>query len=204
MVTGQFLDVGSNIITIDSLVPQGNDTEYNVQIQTLDAYGYTQATYVWVPGEDVGEEKNCWTDEDMESKVLVDFAPGQGLWVFADSTDQTLQSAGKVGTSDVSVQLRRGAIGVGNPFPVAIDLQDIVPVGDDTEYNVQIQTLDAYGYTLETYVWVPGEDVGEEESCWTDEDMEAKVTGITFLPGQGLWVFADNDSQYLRFPAPEL
>ena len=59
MVTGQFLDVGSNIITIDSLVPQGNDTEYNVQIQTLDAYGYTQATYVWVPGEDVGEEKTA-------------------------------------------------------------------------------------------------------------------------------------------------
>ena len=204
MVSAQFLNVGGENVSIDTLVPLGDDTEYNVQIQTLDAYGRTLDTYIWIPGDDVGEESNCWTDEDMESKASVSFAPGQGLWTFADSADQALQSAGKVGTSDVTVQLRSGAIGVGNPFPVSIGLQDIIPVGEDVEYNVQIQTLDAYGRTLETYIWVPGADIGEESNCWTDENMEEKISGISFAPGQGLWVFADNDSQYIRFPAPEL
>ena len=68
--------------------------------------------------------------------------------------------------------------------PIAINIQDLVLEGDeiDTEGAIYIQTLDAFGRTLETYSWIDwgGDDVG-----WMNDDFE-KVD-VTFQTGQGLW-----------------
>ena len=105
--------------------------------------------------------------------------------------------------SDVSVSLRPGAVGIGNPFPVAINIQDILPTGDDTSDNVYIQTLDAYGYTVDNYAWVNWAGDSGDQEAWINDDFEI-VTDVEFAPGQGLWVYGSSIEQALRFPAPEL
>lgn len=82
----------------------------------------------------------------------------------------------------------------------AMPLQSIVPTGADTSDNVYIQTLTAGGYTLDTYSW---NDWAADEPCWVDDSYE-KVEGVTFAPGQGLWVQGSSTEQAIVFPAPEL
>ena len=79
-------------------------------------------------------------------------------------------------------------------------LQSIIPTGADTSDNVYIQTLTAGGYTLDTYSW---NDWAADEPCWVDDNYE-KVEGVTFAPGQGLWVQGSSSAQAIVFPAPEL
>ena len=85
----------------------------------------------------------------------------------------------------------------------AMPLESIKPTGDDTSDNVSLQTLDAYGYTATSYQWINWAGEGADEEAWVDDEYTI-VTGVTFAPGQGLWVSGSSDSQYLRFPAPEL
>lgn len=197
MATAQFVNIASGDMPLESIRPTGDDVADNVAIQTLDAYGYTLSNYDW---NDWAADEPCWVDGDFNPVKGVTFAPGQGLWVFGSTASQGIQTAGKVGISDVLVQLKSGGTATGNPFPTTIALQDIVPMGDDVADNVAIQTLDAYGYTVANYDW---NDWAADKPCWVDGDFNP-VEGVEFTPGQGLWVFGSSESQYLRFPAPEL
>ena len=197
MLTPQFLGIGTGELDLQSLKAEGDDTSDNVFIQTLDAAGRTVASYGW---NDWAADEACWVDDDYEPVEGVTFLAGQGLWVQGLSAEQSLQSAGKVGTSDVVVALRNGCVGAGNPFPITINLQDIVAEGDDTSDNVFIQTLDAAGRTIASYGW---NDWATDTPCWVNDDYEP-VDGVTFSAGQGLWVQGTSDGQSIRFPAPEL
>ena len=204
MATAQFINVtGSSGMPITSFSPVGDDTYNHVEIQTLDNAGYTVDSYVWTNegGEDY--DKTGWVDSDNNIVTNVTFSPGQGLWVFGSSASQGLQTAGKVGTLDIAVSLRSGATPTGNPFPVSVNIADILPQGDDTYNHVEIQTLDNAGYTVDSYVWTNegGEDY--DQTGWVDSDNNI-VTTVSFAPGQGLWVYGSSSSQSLLFPAPEL
>ena len=209
MVTAQFLGLNNPSNDIQQLLPQGDDTIDNVQVQLLDEYGRMTVQYNWKDGGDLDEPVSgyCWANEDNEYKVEdVMFGPGQGLWVFGSATEQALQSSGEVNKKDVSVKLRNGGSGFGNPFPVKVDIQDILPTGPDTIDNVQIQILDEYGRMTVQYNWKDGGDLDEPVAgyCWANEDNEYKVSGVDIDPGQGLWVFGSSTDQFLTFPAPEL
>ena len=199
MVAPKFLPINGETIALETLVPTGNSVSDNVSVQTLDEYGYTVGNYMWV---DWAAATPCWIDADtLEPVSNISFAPGQGLWVFGSASDQGLQSVGKVGINDVVVQLRSGGTGTGNPFPVSVTLDDILPEGTELSDNVSIQTLDEYGYTQSNYMWV---DWAAANPCWIDADTLEPVSGVTFVAGQGLWVFGSSDAQSIRFPAPEL
>ena len=210
MVSAQFINIGNSISNdLQSIIPIGDGIQDTVKIQTLNAYGQTVNTYMWVDGADLDTPTTgfCWADPNYTAKTTgVAFGPGQGLWVYGSSTSQALQSAGEVNTSDVSVQLRNNATPCGNPFPVSVDLQDILPSGDGIQDVVKIQTLNPYGQTVATYMWVDGADLDTPAtgSCWADPNYTAKTTGVTFAPGAGIWVYGSSTSQYLTFPAPEL
>ena len=81
-----------------------------------------------------------------------------------------------------------------------MDLQSIKPTGDEASDNVYIQTLDAAGYTVDSYTW---NDWANAEACWVD-DSYAPVENVKIAPGQGLWVQGSSNAQYIQFPAPEL
>jgi hypothetical protein len=206
LATPQFLNISTDTATpLQSIIPVGDDTSDNVALQTLDAYGYTAANYLWVNWAGDSGDQEAWVD-DEEFQIVegVSFAPGAGLWVTGSSTDQSIQTAGAVGKSDVVVQLRFGNTAVGNPFPVSVDLQDIIPEGDDTSDNVALQTLDAYGYTVANYLWVNWAGDSGDQEAWVDDEEFQIVEGVSFAPGAGLWVTGSSDQQSIRFPAPEL
>lgn len=190
MVTPQFLPVSGDTLSLSALTPVGVDVDdYAVEIQRLDVYGLTAASYTWIGG--------VWCDDNEDPVENVTISVGQGLWVFDYTGTSSLQSAGKVGTSDVVVELNSaGGIGVGNPFPITVALDGIVPVGEGVDdYTVEIQLLDEYGLTQSSFTWIGG--------VWCD-DNEDPVENVTFEPGQGLWVFAYADDCALQIPAPEL
>ena len=198
MVTGQFLPVSSSeTIELQSISATGDEASDNVCIETLDAYGRMAESYSW---NDWAYESACWVDDSYEVVEGVSFAPGTGLWVQGANAEQGIQTAGKVGTSDITVVLRAGFTAVGNPYPVSVNLQDIIASGDDSSDNVCIETLDAYGRMVESYSW---NDWAYETPCWVDDSYE-KVEGVTFASGDGLWVQGSSNAQTIRFPAPEL
>ena len=196
MVGAQFIACdGSSEITLSSLKPvaanmTAEDLAGSVEIQTLDSAGLTVDSYVW-------------NGEGWEGDEGATFKAGVGLWVFnqvGDSDSVSIQSAGMVQSSDVSVQLdiNYGAVAVANPFPLSVALSDIVPTcesisASDLAGSVEIQTLDSAGQTVDSYIW-NGEG-------WEGDN------NTTFAPGAGLWVFnqvGDAGKVYLTFPAPEL
>ena len=203
MVTAQFLSIGSDTMPLSSFVPTGDDTSDSVVIQTLDAAGYTIASYSWVNWAGDNYDQEAWIEDGFAIVEGVSFAPGQGLWVQGADESQGIQTAGMVGTSDVVVKLRFGSTATGNPFPVAINLQDILPEGDDTSDSVVIQTLDAAGYTIASYSWVNWAGENFDQEAWIDDSFTI-VNDVTFAPGQGLWIQGAGDNQSVRFPAPEL
>ena len=200
VLTPQFLAIGENtFIALQTLLPVGDDvdTDGNIQIQTLDAYGRVDKSYQWIDwGDPTG-----WCDEDWNLVEGVEFTPGQGLWVLGTSEGASIQVSGQVGINDLAVQLQNGGTVTGNPFPVSVNLQDILLSGDDvdTDGNIQIQTLDAYGRVDKSYQWI---DWGDPTG-WCDEDWNL-VEGVEFTPGQGLWVLGTSEGANLTFPAPEL
>ena len=205
LVTPQFLGINTTggVVDLQSIKCSDGSSDL-VFAQTVDSIGLTVDMYGWVDyGGDSGDEL-CWLNMNtMEKAEGVTIAPGQALWVQGDSTDNILTSAGKVGTADVSVQLKNGATLAGNPTPVAIDLQDIV-CNDGCSDLVFMQTVDEIGLTVDMYGWVDyGGDSGDE-LCWLDMNTMEKAEGVVIQPGQGLWIQGDNDEQYVTFPAVEL
>ena len=206
MVSPQFLNIGASTSTpLQSIVPVGESLSDNVVIQTLTPYGYTASAYMWIDYAGDSGDQTAWVDPDTYEIVEgVTFEPGQGLWVQGSESSQSLQTAGKVGKEDVSVTLREGATGTGNPFPTTVALQDILPSGDDLSDNVVIQTLTPYGYTASAYMWIDYAGDSGDQTAWVDPDTYEIVEGVTFEPGQGLWVQGSSTNQSITFPAPEL
>ena len=199
MVTPQFMNVSAEEMPLTSIVPTGDDLSDNVNIQTLNNAGYTVKSYTW---NDWMYDDACWVDDDtFEAAENVSFAFGQGLWTVGSSSDQGVQSAGRVCKDDAVMQLQSGATGIGNPFPVPVALTDIIPEGDDLSDNVNIQTLNNAGYTVKSYTW---NDWMYDDACWVDDDTFEAAEDVTFIAGEGLWVVGSSNTQYLRIPAPEL
>ena len=197
LVTAQFSGVGGTSLSLDGLVAVGDDTSDNVALSTVDEFGAPIATYTW---NDWAAATPCWVNDSYEPIEAVTVSAGQAFWTGGSSDSQAIQSAGEVGLADVVVNLRSGYTLIGNPFPVSIALQDIVAGGDDAADNVSLSTIDEFGAPTATYTW---NDWAAAEPCWVDDSYEP-VTGVTFAPGEGLWTGASSDSQYVRFPAPEL
>jgi len=203
MIVPQFVGVSADKkIDLQSLVPQGDEVIDTAEIKVLNKGGVGVEDYIWTKGKSIGETSDCWADEDQEEKIEgKTFTPGTGLWVYGED-EQALQSSGQVElTNDIIFNLRQGAIGCGNPYPVEIDLQDILPEGDEIIDTVEIKVLNKGGVGVEDYIWTKGKSIGETSDCWADEDQEEKIEGRKVLPGEGLWVYGE-DGQTLRFPVP--
>ena len=171
------------------------ETAGDVAIQTLDRLGRAQDVYMWVDLPD--DEIYGWLDGDDEM-VDVTFAPGEGLWINAPSSDYKIQTSGQVPTKDISVALRNGFKMVVNPTPVSVDIQDISVVGyeGETAGDVAIQTLDRLGRALDVYMWV---DLPEDDIFgWLDGNDE--LVELSIEPGAGLWVNAPSEEYSIILP----
>ena len=117
-----------------------------------------------------------------------------------------ITSANVVGYA--SNNLRYGSIGLVPQFlgigsaDGSINLQDI-KCGEGCSDSVSVKRLNNIGIGGDSYFWVDWYGETGDEKCWVDGAYE-KVTDFTVDPGQGLWVDASNDSQYIIFPGVEL
>ena len=122
MATSQFCAVGGTGTDIQTIKGDGEDL-YDFSIQILDVYGRTAKSFGW---DDWSYDTAMWVDDDGGTEYTV--APGQGLWIQAKS-GYTVTTCGEVQMKDVVVNMADGFVAVGNPFPMAVGIQDLVVVG---------------------------------------------------------------------------
>lgn len=203
MIGSSFDPISGSGTAIQDITPQGDDIEEgSVSVQTLDSRGATVDMYIYY-GKDMWDDDmpaGWYTDDGLADAT---FEAGTGLWLGAPDATTTITFSGKVPTNDVEVTLRKGSTAVANMMPVSINIQDIVPSGDDIdEGTVSIQTLDSRGATVDMYIYY-GKDMWDDDmpAGWYTDDGLANVE---FAAGEGLWVGAPDASTSIRFPAPEL
>jgi len=195
------------------IVPTGYDKDSyiggSIYVQSLDASGnmVEGSKYYWYDDED-GTAWFDFNDEEV-TRGSVTFAPGEALWVRANSTSEAFTTAGQVASGSIDVYLRSGSKLVCNPTPVAIPFNDdnnngkfIAPGGYNVDTyvggSIYVQKLDAQGMMVDgsKYFWYDDED----GTAWFDFDDE-EVSGETLAPGEALWVRGNSTSEKLNFPA---
>ena len=206
VATTQFIDIASaDAYPLSSITPSGTDISDNVNLQTLDAYGRSLESYLWIDYAGDDGDLSAWVDPDTYEIISgVSFPAGAGIWVTGTAENQSIVTSGQVGRKDVSVALKFGGTVTGNPFPSAIGIQDILITGSDTSDNVNLQTLDAYGRTDTSYLWIDYAGDDGDQQAWVDPDTYEIITGITIGGGAGLWITGTAESQAAVFPAPSL
>lgn len=198
---GQFIDVNhsaSSSINLNSIVAKGDDLDGAVSLSTIDGRGYTKDTYTWA---EWSEAEIGWINDEQEFVTDVTFPPSTAFWVQADTADVSLQTAGTVEKSDVTVSFNASGYAlISNPFPVAYPLSDLMALGDGLDGAISISTIDDQGYTQNTYTWA---EWSETEIGWINDAQEF-VIEVTIAPGQGFWLQTDVADVDLYFPAIEL
>ena len=207
IVTPQFLGIATENgkVELQSITCRDEDSDL-VVINVLDSVGAITKSYNWTIYGGNNYDEKCWIDGATMAKPTepVYFDPGQSLWVEGDSVENSFITAGKVGTSDVQVQLQNGATLTGNAIPVDMNLQDITCRDEDSDLVV-INLLDSVGAITKSYNWTIYGGNNYDEKCWIDGATMAKPTEtVSFKPGTGLWVEADSQENIITFPGVEL
>lgn len=192
MTSPQFRSISSSGgYNVKDIVANGADLN-SISIQTLDTAGRTDKSFVW---NDWMYETACWVDDNLD---VADYtlAEGASVWV-QGASGYTIQTAGEVATSDVTVELADGFVAVGNPFPVSVNIQDLIATGADLN-DISIQTLDVAGRTDKSFIW---NDWMYDSPCWVDDDMNE--ANYQLAPGEGMWI-QGKEGYTIRIPAPEI
>ena len=183
-----------------------------VYFQLLDNGGYT------IADSDRFWDGSKWTTVSGSDMSDETYAPGAGLWMYNVSYNPTtwdcgivsLQSSGEVITENVIANLddNYGAVFIGNPFPAALKLSDIIPLvseGTIPANTIYFQKLDNGGYT------VNDSDRFWDGSKWTTVSG-SDMSDETLAPGEGVWMYNVNYDPTtwecvpatVRFVAPEI
>lgn len=211
-VGAQFLPIGGEKMDLCDIIPVGYDKETykggSIDIQMLDAKGraVSGSNFYWYDDED----GTGWFDgkDDPVVRGQVTYAPGDAIWVKANSEKEGLQSAGQVASGSINVYLREGCKLVCNPTPVAIPFNNdkgdgkfIAPGGYGKDYkggSIDVQKLDAKGRAVSgsNFYWYDDQD----GTAWFD-GSDKLVVGATLNPGEAIWVRANNTEEFINFPA---
>ena len=186
-----FTGVGEDFIDIQDITLSGDSVGWGSEnIQVLDEGGATVAMFIYLDGEMSGLGETCWLNDEME-KASFSIATGDGIMV--DTGDEgagiSCTAAGEVPTANVTFTTIAGFNFTGNPFPAAIDIQDI-SITDDAGAvgwgSENIQVLDEGGATATMFIYLDGEMSGLGETCWLNDEME-KAT-FAFAAGDGFMI----------------
>ena len=209
----QFVAVGGEGMDLTDIVPTGyNKDSYEggtIYIQSLDFKGKSVpgSSYYWYDDD----EGTGWFDGSDEAvlKGQVTFAPGDAVWIRANSASEKLQSAGEVASTSIDVYLRSGNKLICNPTPAAINWNDDDDNGkfiSVSGYNkasyeggtIYVQQLDFKGKSVpgSSYYWYDD----DEGTGWFDGSDEF-VEDASLPAGAGIWVKANSTSEKINFPA---
>ena len=195
LFTPTFEGVGTDSINIQDIKPVGEDVDGDgaINLQTLTASG--TAGDVQLAWYDDGTDSGWYDASDDTPDILI--TKGTSFWISFPNATTKLNIAGEVQNAAVDLPLVQGATAVGNPYPIAINIQTVIPVGDDVDGDgaINLQTLTASGTAGDVQLaWY---DDGTD-SGWYDASDDTPATMIQ--PGEGLWVSSPNATTSLRFP----
>ena len=224
MLAIQFNEVGGGAQSIqdvftgnlpDMAYDEQTDTlTWNAKFQTWTGSGYSNYFWTGSVGGELFEDNdynNVWVVGEYGEGGIADVAPevGDGIFLWTSATGVTLTQAGEVPTNTTKVvSLNRGYNLICNPFPTAINIQDIAFDGlPDMEYdeqtdtltwNAKFQTWTGSGYA--NYFWT-GSVGGElfEDNTYNNvwvvgEYGEGGVADIDIEPGDSFFVWIRTDS----------
>ena len=189
LYTPMFKDITTNTMNIQDLKPMGDNVpdDGSIVLQTLDSAGMRGDVMLswWGDG---------WYDinDDTPDTYL---QRGDAIWISFPDNTLSLNCAGEVSSAPVASPLCDGFVAIGNPYPVNIDIQDLVPVASEGDVpesgEIVIQTLDAAGMRGDVMLswWGDG---------WYDVNDETPATLLA--PGEGIWVSANSDKLSLTWP----
>ncbi len=216
VVTPQFRNINDGNFSLLSF-SAGEDMYDNLTVNQIDEFGTTIHTYTWTTSADDGTDsydKIGWADDAymiVTNPDAISFVPGESLLAY--SSGGSIQSAGQVREEDATVQLCNGWTLAGNPYPVSVNVADLLPSSkngiEDTYDQVTVNIINEFGTTVHTYTWTTSADDGTEsydKIGWADDDyMIINDSNVKTLdPGQGVMVYGSSSEHYLTFPAPEL
>ena len=99
-----------------------------------------------------------------------------------------------------NVPLAKGYNCVGNSTPVDLDIQSMSldNAGDGLSF---IQVVTTGGGLGATYSWMSAASTGEADDCWFDQDAWAPVDGVTYLAGEGFYLYCGTTTGVLVLPS---
>ena len=169
-------------------------------IQIVTTGGGLGASYYWVSPDTTGEA--TWTWFDMDSWAPVDFAltDGQGFYLYSGTANAKAKVNGQVRNNVFRVPLASGYNCVGNSTPVDLDIQEMAleNAGDGLSL---IQVVTTGGGLGASYYWVSPDTTGEATWTWFDMDAWAPVAGVTYLAGQGFYLYSGTANATLVLPS---
>ena len=190
LLTATFDDVGGSGVGIQNIVPSGDIGGWgDVSIQLVDASGNWGNQYFYWTEENSGMDDG-WYDGDM---ALADISLGSGDgFMIASDNDAIITFSGEVNFSELTPSIVAGYTLLGNAKPVNVDIQDIVPQGENIGGwgDVSIQFVDSEGNWGKQYFYWTEENSGMDDG-WYDGDMA--LAEDTLTPADGFMVSSDND-----------
>ena len=217
-VATQFYTIGKDGVSLLDLTFDTSAQEQiagTLKIQLLDENGYTTQGYKYYKGMTRGAfTTDGWYDMTKGGIITADndpvFKNGQGLWL-GSPAGVKMTTAGGVLKDSQQFELIAGNQMIANPFPVAVKLLDLVLDGtaktaEKIDGKIQIQILDANGYTSQAYKYYKGMTRGAfTVDGWYDLTNGGMVTpdnNPSFPAGTALW-FGGIDGATVTFPAPK-
>lgn len=197
-----FDKVGGGVITIQDVQLTDDVETFDADLQILDenrkcigeAYQWVAASETGDFDLDVPKGMGAWIDEGYAIPEIDPLQFGQVVQVTLPS-GAGFKSSGQVSDDDAVINSRKSRNFVGNPYPVAMSIQNIQLSVDVETFDADLQILDANRKCIgEAYQWVtPSEtgdfdlDVPEGMGAWIDEGYAIpKIDPLQ--PGEGAQV----------------
>ena len=189
---------GSDVMLSDISLSDAGDGQSLIQIVTT--AGGLGASYYWASPIITGEAEDCWFDMDAWAPVDFALTDGQGFYVYAGTATAKAKVSGQVRDNVFNVPLSYGYNCVGNSTPVDLDIQDmaLANAGDGQSLIQVVTTAGALGAS---YYWASPIITGEAEDCWFDMDAWAPVSGVTYLAGEGFYLYCATANGTLVLPS---
>lgn len=184
-----FIPVGSKdgILTLRDIVPTGFSFDDADQVTFFNSDGEIVLTVTYYDGEG-------WIDPVSDADLnATPLSIGNGIFASVKNKAHFL-SSGEVIDSGVDVKVPKGYAFLGNPLPIDLTLEDVLPSDSfsfDNSDQVVFFDLDGFGYLTATY---------SDELGWIDPVSDDYLGTTPFPIGEAVYVSAEYESTF-SFPA---
>ena len=204
MITPTFQNVDGSEYKLQDIVVVGDNVtgDGDVVIQIMSDQGEWIGEYDWFTVDGWGSEKDGWYSAGDEEDADVTLKSGQAILVSCDNEDVSFQVSGQVADGS------RNAVFVGytmsgNSSPVEIDLQDLIPQGENItgDGDIVIQVMSAQGEWIGEFDWFTVDGWGSEKDGWYTAGDE-EYADLKLPPGASVLVSCDNEGVEFTVPSP--